>query len=259
MQNFKRALITGASSGIGLALAKLMASKGIPLVLTGRDEKKLLELARKLDVDVQTIAADLSRPEERQLVIAAIHQLKPDLVVNNAGQGLYGEAVFQDLTKQKQLLEVNVNALHELTIEAVSTMKKEGMHGVVMNISSAAAFQVFPYFALYSATKSFVNQFSESLNAELNKDGIYVLTSCPGMVTTNFRVRSGGKVDNSKKRQFMAADFAAAEIWKQIQSKQSVRVFDWRYRFLTFLSKWIVPKRLLLYMMKNSIRSVVEK
>lgn len=256
---FDKALITGASSGIGEALAYRIAAEGIPLILIGRNEGKLTQVAKQLPVEVQVIAADLVNREERQLVIDAIHRQQPQLIVNNAGQGLYGEAAEHDTRRQMEILDLNAGALQELTLESIKMLKKAGKKGAIMNISSAAAFQVFPYFAVYSATKAFVNQLSESLDAEERENGIRVLAACPGMVATNFRSRSGGKTNPDERSSKMTAEFAASEIWNQIVSGKSIRAFDWRYRLATFLSKWIIPKGMIVSLLKKRIRSFIER
>lgn len=252
-KEFNQALITGASSGIGMALARLLASKGISLIITGRDEKRLLDLARELPVEVQTIAADLAKPNDRTIVVAAIRQRKPQLVINNAGLGIYGLSVERDIQQQTYITELNVCALQELTLEAAKTLKEAGLPGVILNVSSAAAFQVFPYFAVYSSTKAFVNQLSLSLDYELRPFNIRVLAACPGVVATNFRKRSGGTVSDWKKSRLMTPEYAADQIWDQIKKREPIRIFNWKYRFLTFLSKFI-PENILAPMLMKQIK-----
>lgn len=246
---FKRALVTGASGGIGRALCKLLAKQGISLILVARNEEEMKNLADELKdaVEVHIVPADLSDRLQRQRVVQAIHAYAPDLVVNNAGWGYYGEALSYDTSVSMNVLEVDVGALLELTLEAARTLATHSKKGVVMNISSAAAFQIFPDFSVYAASKAFVNTFSESFNEEMRPYGIHILTSCPGMVHTGFSERASSGEYASSETSSMSVAFAAEEIWKQIQKRQPVRVFDWKYRCATFFTKYLIPKRVVAF------------
>lgn len=237
----KLALITGASSGIGLALAKRLAKEGVILILNGRDKSSLEELARSLPSGCQSLVADITKKEERQMVINVIRNQKPDLVVNNAGMGIYGPAVDLPIDKQQHLIDLNISALQELTLEAAQMMKAFKIKGTILNVSSVGGFQVLPYMATYTATKAYVTQFSQCLDFELEKDGIRVLTSCPGVVETKFRERAGGSSQNRSTFMTMTPAFAAEEIWQQIKRGKRIRSFDWKYRVLTFVSRYLFP------------------
>jgi uncharacterized protein len=243
---FTLALVTGASSGIGEALCRLLASRNIALMITGRNLEKLHELASELSshIDVTIFAADLADPTDRKEVIQKCYEYVPDLVINNAGFGLYGEALTYETQEQMEILEVNGNAVLELTLEAARAMLSANKQGVILNVSSTAAMQVFPCFAVYAAAKAFVSQLSESLDNEMRYYGIRVLTSCPGMVETQFRTRASGGVPVTEKSSFrgMSAAFAAEQIWYQIEKKKPLHVFDWKYRIGTFFTKYLLPK-----------------
>ena len=132
------------------------------------------ETARTLrsKVSVEIIQADLSKPNERGIVIEWIRQHAPDLVINNAGLAYYNNAINYPTEQQMQILEVNGVALLELTLEAAKAMKATNKPGVIMNVSSVAGFFIFPYFSVYAASKSFVNVFSQSLDYELREEGM---------------------------------------------------------------------------------------
>lgn len=238
---FELALVTGASSGIGEALCRLLASKGIPLLITGRNQERLDQLANELSkqVKVDAFIADLSNRSERALVVDKIYNHVPDLLINNAGFGTYGDVLTHETKKQMDILEVDGAALMELAIEAARALVSLEKPGVILNVSSAAAFQIMPSFTVYSATKAFVNAFSESFDQEVQRYSIRVLAACPGMVNTRFRERAanGESASTQKEPLTMSKEFAAEQIWKQILEQKTVRIFDWKYRILAFLSR----------------------
>ncbi len=227
----KSALITGATSGIGEALAHLLASKGYRLYLTGRN-------AQKLPPD--GLVADLTERKQRQKIIELIHQKQPDLVINNAGFGIYGEAISIPVEEQLKILEVNAAALLELTLEAVRTWSAAGKGGIVMNVSSAAGEIPTPGMTVYGASKAFVTHFSQSLNTELKEKKIFVLVCCPGMVATDFANRAAGK-SVTQQGPLMRADYAAEQIWKQIEQKQEKRLIDWKVQLSTWIALHLLP------------------
>lgn len=242
--HFSLALVTGASSGIGEAFCRLLAAKGIPLLITGRDKSRIEALANELSevVSVITVIADLAETAGREKLIEQIHLHKPDLVVNNAGFGLYGNALTHETVAQIEIVNVNVIALLELTLESARVLKNAGRGGVIMNISSAADFLVFPSLAVYSATKAFVTQFSRSLDNEMRPDGIAVLVACPGVVNTKFRSHASGEKIHSTGYWALSAESAAEELWWQIESLTPVHVFDWKTRWGRVLTHFIPIK-----------------
>lgn len=255
---FRLALVTGASSGIGEEICRLLASQGVHLIITGRQSSALHQLAdecRSL-VNVSAYPCDLSIKEERQLIIEKIHDLSPDLVINNAGFGLYGEALTYSTEEQLKILPVNIEAVVEISLEAARTMISHRHKGVILNVSSAAAFQPFPFFSVYAASKSFVNEFSESFDAEVSPYGVRVLAACPGQVATKFRERASQRQSTqTPSDKAMSASFAARQIWKQIRSRRPLHVFDWKYRAATFLTRYLIPKGLI----KKILRFGMEK
>lgn len=238
----QRALITGASSGIGEALARHLAAQGFSLILTGRNPEALkrvgIECAQK--VPVETFVADLSEPQGRALVVQAIETYAPDLVVNNAGFGIYGPAISHPIETHRKLIEVDILALTEITIAAAKYFEAHQKKGTIMNVSSAAAFQSFPYFSTYAAAKAYVVSFSRSMDYELAGKGIRVLVSCPGQVETAFSARASGKpVQVGPRAIVMTSAFAAEEIYWQIVKGKQLHTFDWKYRLMTALSPFI--------------------
>lgn len=242
---FECALVTGASSGIGRELCRLLANKGINLIIVARSKDKLESLAKEVGdrVSVEIVCADLADRDQRKEVLEKIYERVPDLVVNNAGWGYYGEALTYKTDVSMNMLEVDVVALLELSLESARAMVSAGKKGVIMNVSSSAAFQIFPCFSVYAASKTFVNRFSESFDEEMSPYGIRVLACCPGMVDTSFRYRASEGGDQKAHPYSMTVAFAVNEIWKQIIKGQPIRAFDWKYRFVTFLTQYLLPKR----------------
>jgi short-subunit dehydrogenase len=257
MRTFQLALVTGASSGIGEALCDLLASKGIDLIIHGRDEERLKIVADRLraKVKVSLCIGDLVNIDQRNELIRYIRERKPDLVINNAGFGLYGRAINIDFHEQLSMIDLNIGALTEITLEAGKMMVSKRHQGVIVNIASAAAYFSFPYFATYAATKAFVKNFSEALDVEMKPFGIRVLVSCPGQVDTRFReTASKGKSKSERDFKVMSSVFVSEKIWDQVQKGKSVQIIDWKYRLGLFLLNFI-PKRLAFSILSSSIRS----
>jgi len=192
------ALITGASGGIGAALAREFAAKGHDLVLVARSTDKLKSLANELaaqhGIRAQVLPADLGAPQAAE----ALHRevvaqgLTVDILVNNAGL-LHEGAFWQTpLASHQQLLSVNIGALMALTHLFLPAMI-ERKQGRVLNLASTSAFQPIPYLSTYAASKAFVLSFSEGLNIELKGSGVRVTALCPGFTETEMIAKSGGK------------------------------------------------------------------
>lgn len=230
----------------------------IPLIIHGRDPIRLKAIAEELSpyVSVTIIDAELVDEKERKKVVDMIRERTPDLVINNAGFGLYGEATELSVQKQLEMVDVNVKALMELSIEAARSLQSKGKHGVIVNISSAAGFLVFPQFAAYAASKAFVTSFSQAMDFEMSPHNIRVLTACPGVIETAFRERAGGvAVEGEASR---TADFAAGEIWHQIQKGQRVRIFDWKTNLGITFARYL-PTSLVYRILSNAMSKLKKR
>jgi len=187
----KTALVTGASSGIGLAFAHDLAGRGMDVVLVARSEERLRELADTLTrthgVRAAVIVADLSRAGVGQEVVEAVRVqgLTVDLLVNSAGFGYYGVVADQPPSSVRDMMAVNMTTLVELSRSLVAPMLERGSGGII-NVVSLTAFQPMPYSALYAATKAFVLSFSEALGIEVRGHGVRVVALCPGETSTAF-------------------------------------------------------------------------
>ncbi|MHB2016979.1 MAG: SDR family NAD(P)-dependent oxidoreductase [Candidatus Xenobia bacterium] len=189
----KTALITGASSGIGLELAKLFAKDGYRLVLVARSQDKLEALNQELGGRHQVLAKDLKQPSAPREIYEAVRDV--DVLVNNAGFTVYGEFTQTSWDAEAEMLQVNMVALTELTKRFLPGMvgRKSGR---ILNVASTAAFQPGPLMACYYATKAYVLSFSEAIANELEGTGVTVTALCPGATDTGFVAR--GQVEDSK-------------------------------------------------------------
>lgn len=184
------ALITGASSGIGLDLAHLFARDGYNVILVARSEEKLRQLARDLEqhhhVTASVVVADLARPEAPREVFERVRALgQIDFLVNNAGYGLGGKFIETNLQMELDMIQVNISALTHLTKLFLPGMVARGQ-GRVLNVASTAAFQPGPLMAVYYATKAYVLSFSEAIAEECSGTGVTVTALCPGPTDTGF-------------------------------------------------------------------------
>lgn len=246
------ALITGATSGIGKALAHLLASKQISLILTGRNEQELQALKNTLAVPVIIHAADLTK--KRSGLITLIKEHSPNLIINCAGYGLYGDILSHTLEEQMDSVELDLKAAMELTIEGARTLIVNKRKGTILNVSSAAAFFIYPTFALYAASKKCLLEFSLAFDEEVKEQGVRILTCCPGPVSTQFRSRASHGYPQRNDPMAISADRAAELIWKQIQKQQVCKIIDWKMACIVMLTR-LIPKRLLAKCLKSSLKN----
>jgi uncharacterized protein len=218
-------VITGASSGIGTELARGLARRGYPLLLVARRKERMDELADELrgqySIDVEVQALDLSDAGSRDQLAQRLHTEPVAGLCNSAGFGTSG--VFQELPVERESEEVVLNSLTlmELTHAALPGMVERGA-GAVLNIASIAGFQPMPYMAVYSATKAFVQTFSEAVHEELSGTGVSVTVLCPGPVPTEW-----GEIANAERfsipiAQVSPRDVAEAAIAGMVDGKRSV-------------------------------------
>ena len=244
----KTVLVSGASSGIGIAFCKELASSGANLVLTARREDRLAALARQLrtsyDCDVAVIPCDLSDPAGPGSLVRAIRDkgISVDILINNAGFGFNGTFLQGSPDKYQQMMQVNVASLVMLTRLLLPDMVRRGSGGI-LNVSSMAGFLPIPYFAVYSATKQFVINISWSLWKELQGTGVHVSALCPGPVDTEFM--DVARVDRKKAafRGMQNPESVAFRGLRGLAENAPLKVSRSFLRIAYLLSKW-VPVRL---------------
>ncbi|MEI7752041.1 MAG: SDR family oxidoreductase [Candidatus Omnitrophota bacterium] len=244
------ALVTGASSGIGKALARELAAQGAHLVLVSRNVQRLEQEAEDLKirfgVKIHVFPEDLTQLEERLELFAWIQKsgITVDLLVNNAGLAHYGpfeEASFDDTSA---MLDLNIHALTHLTRLFLPGMLERGTGGV-LNVGSTAGFQPIPYLSIYAASKAFVLNFSEALWAECKSRGVRVFCLCPGNTLTRFHQAAG--ID--KKRMFFSAsasDVARFALRKFLKSSQPSGIYGFWNKLMIYSEK-VSPRRLIVF------------
>ena len=236
------ALITGASSGIGSAFAKLLASEGRDVVLVARSGDKLNALKAEIEkahqVKAYVISIDLTQIGAAKEVFDATNELglKIEFLINNAGFGGHGLFCEQSLEKHQNMIQVNIAALAELTYMYLPQMQKD-KRGYILNVSSTASFMPGPLQAVYYATKAFVTSFSQAVAEEVKDFNINVTALCPGAVATGF---------------VEAGDLNGVDLWKNAKSPESVAEFGYKALMrgdlvaineggLKFMLDWIIP------------------
>lgn len=246
----KTALITGASSGIGLEFALRLASKGILPVLTSRDEDQLQAIAERIKSDFGmepiVIVKDLSvGSSARELFVEIIGMgLEIDILINNAGFGYFGPFLNADADTYERMTYLNMTALTNLSryfAEGMASRKKGG----ILNVASMAGFGPVPGFGVYAATKSYVIKFTQSLWYEMKKHGVHVSALCPGPVDTNFFDVAGIKPGKLRMRRIQQAGEVAEIGLKALEKNVPVAPTSAYYKLMA-VSTRLVPSRLIM-------------
>lgn len=212
-----KALITGASSGIGRDMARVLGKKGYNLVLVARDEKKLNDLAEELkkinNIKVEVISMDLSIEENCKELHKCVSDV--DILINNAGFGDCGDFTKTDLDKDLRMIKTNIIAYHILTKLYMTDMKAKNS-GKILNVASIAGFMPGPLMATYYSTKAYVVRLSESIREELKKENanVHISILCPGPVKTNFNSVANVKFHMREAESSVVAGYAIKKLLK---------------------------------------------
>ena len=188
-----KALVTGASSGIGKDIAKYLAKLGCDLVIVARNEDKLKELKDELTVNVEIITLDLSVKENVLKLYKKTKDMDIDILVNNAGFGLFGLFTETDLNKELEMIDLNVVSYHILTKLFLQDFVKKDK-GYILNVCSSAGFMAGPRLNTYYATKNYITKLTMAINEELRQSNsnVHISALCPGPVDTNFNKVANG-------------------------------------------------------------------
>jgi uncharacterized protein len=244
----QRALVTGASNGIGLELARVLAREGWDLVVTARNRHALDRVARELSnsspTSVHVATADLASPDGARLLMDEIASagLTVDALVNNAGFGLFGPFATTPLERERQMIDLNITALVTLTKLCLPGMI-ERRRGRVLNVASTAAFLPGPNMSVYYATKAFVLSFSEAIGDELRGSGVTITTLCPGPTETAFQDVARMQKSRLVQGAMMSAAAVAAAGYRGMIAGQAVVIPGATNRMVPVLVR-MLPRRL---------------
>ncbi len=248
-------LLTGASSGIGYEMATQLAARKLNLVLVARSENKLQQMQKELiatyGISVQYIAKDLS--DVRAAVDLYKDVQQADLLVtglvNNAGVGNYGNFVETSLEEELKMIELNISSLVALTKLFAKDMVRR-KSGRIMNVASLLSFLPFPYYSVYSATKSFVLAFSETLAAELEDAGVVVTALCPGPIDTGFTTDKMSTTNLFKANKPMHPKVVAEQGVELLLNGRGKKVVGFQNWFVSNLPRFI-PSSIMMKIKKN--------
>lgn len=236
-------LITGASAGLGAALAQVFARNGHDLMLVARREQRLVELADAIAAQGRRrpdyLAADLGRGDAAAFIgeAMAARGIEPEIVVNNAGFGLVGEAAKLSRSEQLAMIDLNVRALADLSLAFVDSLERH--RGGILNVASVAAFMPGPRMAVYFASKAFVLSLSEALHHELVPRGIRVCALCPGPVPTEFQARAGLTGDSSPDIMTKSAEWVAEQGYRGLRDNKRVVVPGFLSKMASVVTRYL--------------------
>lgn len=243
-----KALITGASSGIGLDMARYLSTKKWELILVARSKGKLEEIQEQLPTKVTIIVADLSNEQKVKELYAFAKKENVDVLINNAGLGDFGYLTDTDVNKDLELINTNIKALHILTKYMARDMENKDTDTYILNVASAAAFQPGPLMSTYYATKSYVYQLTEALYYEekIKNKKVHVSVLCPGPVDTNFNNVANVKFSVKPLKSTYVAKYA---IDKMLEGKLLI-IPGFKMKCARFFGKF-VPNKLMLKITYN--------
>lgn len=236
-----KALITGASSGIGRDMAKILSDMGYDLILVARRKKKLEELKKELTTNVTIINLDVSSTFNCMKLYNKVKKEDIDIVINNAGFGLFGEFSETNLDKELDMIDTNIKAVHTLTKLFLKDFKEKDS-GYILNVASSAAFLSGPLMATYYATKGYVLKLTEAIYEELRREesNVYIGALCPGPVNTEFNDVANVRFSVKALDSYEVADYAINKMFQ----KKLVIIPGFMMKFVA-LAKF-VPRKLLL-------------
>ncbi len=237
------ALITGASSGIGRDMARILSKKGYDLILVARRKERLLELKKELDTKVTTIAMDLSIEKNNYELYEKVKSKKIDVLINNAGFGLFGEFVKTEIDTELKMIDLNIKSYHILTKLFLQDFVRRDA-GYILNVCSSAGFMAGPRMATYYATKNYVTKLTMAINEELrvSKSNVTISALCPGPVSTEFNDVAHGTFAIREASSYEVAKYAIDKLFKH----KMIIVPTFLMKLTLFFNRF-APYRLSLY------------
>lgn len=237
-----KVMITGASSGIGLDMARYLATKKYELILVARNREKLEKIQEELPTKVTVIVADLSIEQKVKELYVLTKKENIDILINNAGFGQFGYFDSTDLNKELEMINTNIKAVHILTKFFLKDMQKKNS-GYILNVSSSSAFQPGPLMSTYYATKSYVYQLSEALYYEQKKkkSNVHISVLCPGPVATNFNNTAGVNFSVKPLKSSYVAKYAIDQLLK----KKMLIIPGFKMKCVKFFIRFLPDKFLL--------------
>ena len=235
-----KALITGASSGIGKNMAYVLANKGIDLILVARNKEEMLKIKENVKVNVLVIELNLLKEKNVFKLYEMCKDENIDILINNAGFGLFGIFTEADLTRELEMIDLNIKAYHILTKLFLKDFVEKDK-GYILNVASSAGFMAGPRLSTYYATKNYVLKLTMAINEELRQSGSNVVVSalCPGPVNTNFNKVAMGEFSIKEASPKYVAAYAIDKMFK----KKMIIVPTLRIKLGIFLLR-LIPYRL---------------
>ena len=236
-----KAMVTGASSGIGRDIAIDLAKLGYDLIVVGRDREALESLKDIVSnkVKVKIIVVDLSNLQKVKELYVLTRNDDIDLLVNNAGFGVFGEFINTDISAELDMLNVNISAIHMLTKFYLKDMVKKD-RGIILNVASSASFMAGPLLSSYYASKSYVYRISLAINEELRrkKSKVQISVLCPGPVDTNFNNRAGVKFAVKA----LSSKYVARYAVEKMFSGKTIIIPGFKMKFVKFIVRFLPDK-----------------
>lgn len=237
-----KALITGASSGIGKNIACILGNLGYDLIVVARRKNILNELKKEVKTNVLVIPLDLSEEDNLETLWNAVKDEDIDILVNNAGFGLFGEFDKTDLDTEFKMIDVNIKAVHYLTKKFLIKFKEKNS-GHILNVASSAGFMAGPKLSTYYATKNYVLRLTEAIYEELkvDKSNVKISCLCPGPVDTEFNKVAHGEFHTSSLSSEYVAKYAIKEMFKN----KLYIIPSFKMKAAVFLTR-LAPRKILL-------------
>ncbi len=211
-----KALITGASSGLGRDMARILADQGYDLILVARRKTKLEKLQKELKTNVEIIPMDISSTYNCMALYNQVKKEDIDILINNAGFGIFGEFNTTNLDKELDMIDINIKTVHVLTKLFLKDFKSKNK-GYILNVSSSAAFLPGPLMASYYATKSYIYQLTTAIQEELkhDKSNVYIGALCPGPVDTEFNKVAKVHFSVKSMNSYDVSEYAIKQMFKK--------------------------------------------